>query len=58
MVGGWGQRKDGSVTYGLFEPMGDEERVLLEGKRQQLEGYLDGELLRPRSYTPFTRALK
>jgi len=58
VVGGWGQRKDGSVTYGLFEPVGDEERVLLEGKRQQLEGYLDGELLRPRSYTPFTRALK
>jgi hypothetical protein len=58
VVGGWGQRKDGSVTYGLFEPMGDEERAVLEGKRQQLEGFLDGELLRPRSRTAFTRALK
>jgi hypothetical protein len=38
--------------------MGDEERAVLEGKRQQLEGFLDGELLRPRSRTAFTRALK
>ena len=58
VVGGWGQRKDGSVTCGLFEPVGDEERAVLEGKRQQLEGFLDGELLRPRSRTPFTRALR
>lgn len=58
VVGVWGQRKDGSVTHGLFGPMGDEERVLLEGKRQQLEGFLDGELLCPRLHTPFTRALK
>ncbi len=58
VVGGWGQREDGSVTCGLFEPVSDEERAVLEGKRQQLEGFLDGELLRPRSHTPFTRALK
>jgi hypothetical protein len=58
VVGVWGQRKDGCVTYSLFEPIGDEERMVLEGERQQLEGFLDGELLRPRSHTPFTRALK
>jgi len=58
VVGGWGQRKDGSVTYGLFGPVSDEERAVLEDKRQHLEGFLDGDLLRPRSRTAFTRALK
>ena len=57
VAGVWGQRKDGSVTYGLFEPVRDEERAALEDRRQQLEGFLDGELLRPRLHTPFTRAL-
>jgi hypothetical protein len=58
VVGTWGQRKDGSVVYGLFEPVGEEEQALLEGEVQRLEGFLSSEFLPPRTYTPFTRALK
>jgi hypothetical protein len=56
VVGAWGQRKDGTVVYGLFEPVGEEE-PLLEAKRRQLEAFLDGEYLPQRSHTPFTRTL-
>jgi hypothetical protein len=58
VVGAWGQRKDGGVIYGLFEPVGEEEQALLEGEVQRLEGFLGGEFLPPRTHTPFTRALK
>ena len=58
VVGAWGQRRDGGVVYGLFEPVGEEERVLLEGEVQRLESFLDGEFLPTRTHTPFTRALK
>jgi hypothetical protein len=52
------RRTNGSVVYGLFEPVGEEERALLEDEAQRLEGFLDGEFLPPRTRTPFTRALK
>jgi hypothetical protein len=58
VVGAWGQRKDGSVIYSLFEPMGEEERALPEGEVQRLESFLGSEFLPPRIHTPFTRALK
>ena len=58
VVGAWGQRKDGSVVYRLFEPASEEERALLENKRQQLEGFLGGEFLPRAMHTPFTRALE
>jgi len=59
VVGAWGQRKeDGSVIYGLFEPVSDEAQTLLEEKRLQLETFLAGEFLPPRFRTSFTRALE
>jgi len=58
VVGAWGQRKDGSVVYSLFGPVGEEERGLLEARCRQLEGFLGGEFLPPRTHTPFTRALE
>jgi hypothetical protein len=58
VVGAWGQRRDGSVVYGLFEPVGEEEQALLGSEAQRLEGFLGGEFLPPRTRTPFTRALK
>jgi len=58
VVGAWGQRKDGGVIYGLFEPAGVEEQALLESEAQRLEDFLGGEFLPPRIHTPFTRALK
>ncbi|MDH4137596.1 MAG: winged helix DNA-binding domain-containing protein [Anaerolineae bacterium] len=58
VVGAWGQRKEGGVVYGLFESVGEEERALLAGEVQRLEGFLGGEFLPPRTHTAFTRALK
>jgi hypothetical protein len=58
VVGAWGQRQDGSVIYGLFEPVGEEERALLEARCRQLEGFLGGEFLPSRTHTPFTRAME
>jgi hypothetical protein len=58
VVGAWGQREDGSVIYGLFEQVGEQEWALLESEVQRLEGFLGGEFLPPRTRTPFTRALK
>jgi len=66
VVGAWGQRKacgehprtNGKVIYSLFEPVCDEERVLLADEAQRLQGFLGGEFLPPRFRTPFTRALK
>jgi len=58
VVGAWGQHKDGSVIYGLFEPVDEEEQALPAGEVQRLEGFLGGEFLPPRTHTPFTRALK
>jgi hypothetical protein len=58
VVGDWGQRKDdGKVIYSLFEPVCDEERVLLADEARRLEGFLGGEFLPPRFRTPFTCAL-
>jgi hypothetical protein len=58
VAGAWGQRKDGSVIYRLFEPLGAEEAGLLAAEAGRLDDFLDGEHLRPRTHTPFTRALE
>jgi len=58
VVGAWGQRKDASVVYDLFEPVGEGERALLADEVRRLEGFLDGEYLPPRFRTSFTRALE
>ena len=66
VVGAWGQRKacgeprrtNGSVVYGLFEPVSEAEQALLADEAQRLEGFLDGEYLPPRFRTSFTRTLE
>jgi hypothetical protein len=58
VVGAWGQHRDGSVAYGLFEPVGEDEQVLLVSEAQRLDIFLDGEFLPPRIRTPFTCALR
>jgi hypothetical protein len=57
VVGAWGQRKDGSVVYRLFEAVGEQEQALLAEEAWRLENFLEGEPLPPRFQTPFTRAL-
>jgi hypothetical protein len=58
VTGAWGQRKDGSIVCGLFEPIGREAQAALEGQVERLEGFVAGEYLRPRSETAFCRALR
>ena len=63
--GAWGQRKacgeprrtNGGVIYGLFEPVGEEERALLAGEVQRLEGFLSGEFLHPRTKIGLQRGM-
>lgn len=57
VVGAWGQRQDGSVVYGLFEPVPGAAHELVAGEGQRLESLLDGEFLPQRTSTAFTRAL-
>jgi hypothetical protein len=57
VAGVWGQRKDGSVVYRLFEAAGKPEQTLLAEEARRLEGFLGGEFLPPRFQTPFTRML-
>ncbi len=58
IVGAWGQRKDGGVIYGLFEPVNGTARSLVNARRRELEGFLQGEPLGLRTDTPFTRDLR
>lgn len=58
VVGAWGQRGDGSVVYGFFEPVGEDEQASLENEIQRLEDFLGGEFLPPRFHTLFTRSLE
>jgi hypothetical protein len=58
VVGAWGQHKPtGSVVYGLFEPVSQAERALLQTRRRELEEFLEGKYLSPYTRTRFTRAL-
>jgi hypothetical protein len=56
--GAWGQRRDGRLVYGLFEPVDEEVQALLDGEARRLERFLAGEYLAPRYHTPFTRELE
>jgi hypothetical protein len=58
VAGAWGQRADGHLVYGLFEPVDEEARALLAREAGRLERFLDGEYLAPRYHTPFTRGLE
>jgi len=60
VVGVWNQREacgepgrtsDGSVVYGLFEPVSEEERALLDAEARRLESFLGGDVVAP----PFFR---
>ncbi len=57
VAGAWGQRKDGSVVFGLFDPVDAAAQELLESRREELEAFLGGEYLPSPTQTPFTRGL-
>ena len=58
VVGAWGQRKNGSVVFGLFEPISDDALALLTDEARRLESFLESEFLALSTSTPFTRNLK
>jgi hypothetical protein len=57
VVGVWRQRRDASVVTGLFEPISSAGQVALTAEARRLEAFLPGEVLMPRSMTPFMRDL-
>lgn len=57
VAGVWVQRRDGGVVYGLFGPAADDQKASVASQARRLEGFLDGEILPPRSHTAFTRSL-
>jgi hypothetical protein len=57
VAGAWGQRRDGRIVYGSFEPLPGRTRTLLDEEVARLEAFLGDDRLRPRSQTAFTRAL-
>jgi hypothetical protein len=58
VAGAWGQRKDGSVISGMFEPVAGRERESVAAEARRLEHFLAGEFLPQRTHTAFTRTLK
>ncbi|MBU0493801.1 MAG: winged helix DNA-binding domain-containing protein, partial [Chloroflexi bacterium] len=59
VVGVWNQRDDGSVVYGLFEPVSEPEQALLDAEARRLEGFLGGDVVAPPFFrTAFFRDLK
>ncbi|HUW11447.1 MAG TPA: winged helix DNA-binding domain-containing protein [Anaerolineae bacterium] len=59
VVGAWDQREsDGSVVFGLFEPVSEREQALLLEKARGLGAFLGDTFIKPAFFhTPFTRAL-
>lgn len=58
VTGAWGQRRDGSLVYALFEPVSPGQGRLLTQEAARLEHFLAGEYLAPRYHTEFTRTLE
>jgi hypothetical protein len=58
VVGAWGQRKDGSLVYGLFESVADDALAVLAHEARRLESFLEAESLALSTSTLFTRNLK
>jgi hypothetical protein len=52
VVGGWSQRKDGSVAHALLEDVGTETDSIIEQKARELERWLDGVVVTARFRSP------
>lgn len=57
MVGGWGQRPDGSVVYELLEEVENEVAERVEVEAAALGEWMDGEVAVPRFRTPLEKQL-
>lgn len=52
IVGGWAQRRDGTVAVRLLEAVGSEASDMIAEKAQRLEAWLDGQVVIPRFRSP------
>ncbi len=57
VVGGWGQRADGSVVSRLLEPVGRPAERAIEAEVERLGAILNGIRVTPRFRTPLEREL-
>ena len=57
VVGGWGQRPDGSVVYLLTEDLGSDGEKQVSERARALEAWLGGVRVTPRFPTPLFREL-
>ena len=57
IVGGWGQRPDGSVVHRLLRDVGDQARRAVDAEAERLSGWLAGTRVTPKFRTPLEREL-
>ena len=57
VVGGWGQRPDGSVVYRLTQDLGSDGETHVSERARALEAWLGGVRVTPRFPTPLFRDL-
>ena len=57
VVGGWSQRRDGTVAHALLEDVGSEAASIIEDKAGELEKWLDGVVVTARFRSPMDRDL-
>ena len=57
IVGGWGQRRDGTVALVLLEPVAPDDQARLAAEGDRLQEWLAGTVVTPRFRTPLERRL-
>ncbi|HEU5108935.1 MAG TPA: winged helix DNA-binding domain-containing protein [Micromonosporaceae bacterium] len=57
IVGGWGQRRDGSIAYRLLEEVGAERTALVAAEVERAAAWFGGVVTTPRFRTPLEREL-
>jgi hypothetical protein len=57
VIGGWGQRADGTVVYRLLERVDAATRKRVEAERDRLTAWFDGVRVTPRFRTPLEKEL-
>jgi len=57
IVGGWGQRADGTLAWRLLSDIGTEMTAAVEAEAVRLTGWIDGIRVLPKFRTPLERAL-
>jgi hypothetical protein len=57
VVGGWGQRRDGTVAFALLDTVTTATRSLIDARANQLTEWLGGLVVTPRFRTPLEREI-